>query len=119
MKMCCESPKVIGLRGIWFPVFFLQVWSTSICTTNNNLNSSLCPDLCLITVSQGRIFFILPPPPPEKNMMFTKKKRKYKREEVENGGKGDIFTVLFGENIIFEKGGGKNTLFWTNIHHQW
>ena len=33
-------------------------------------------------------------------------------------GKEDIFTVLEGEDIIFEKkgGGGKNILFWVNIY---
>ena len=41
-------------------------------------------------------------------------------EEVEKRGKGEIFPVLGGKILILEKkkaqGGGKNILFWANIH---
>ena len=40
-----------------------------------------------------------------------------KGKRGENGEKGEIFAVLEGKNIIFEKGeGSKNILFWANIH---
>ena len=39
-------------------------------------------------------------------MIFSFLKSEYKGEEVENGEKGEIITVLGGKNIIWEKGGG-------------
>ena len=43
-------------------------------------------------------------------------KRKYKGKKVEKRGKREHFPCTWGEYIIFEKGGGKNILFWANIH---
>ena len=34
---------------------------------------------------------------------------------MEKGGKEDIFTVLGGKNMIFEKGVGKNINYFDNI----
>ena len=115
---CYENQTVLVKTSFLFRIHYT---SDSSCTHQRDIIWTVWLNRPVSSKKQGCIFFILPPPRGQKcgllvgrgkNMMIHKEKNvNLRRKWWKNGGKGEIFTVLGGKNIILEKKGAKISYF--------